>query len=50
MLLLILEKLIPYSFNEVDYVVKYRQDDTSKNQVSSIIRFDPEGELEFIRM
>lgn len=40
----------PLLIQQVDYVVKYRQDDTSKNQVSSIIRFDPEGELEFIRM
>ena len=40
----------PLLIQQVGYVVKYRQDDTSKNQVSSIIRFDPEGELEFIRM
>lgn len=40
----------PLLIQQVDYVVKYRQDDTSENQVSSIIRFDLEGELEFIRM
>lgn len=40
----------PLLIQQVDYVVKYRQSDVTENQVSAIIRFDPEGELEFIRM
>ncbi len=35
--------------DRVDYIVKFRQDDQTKNEPSSIIKFDREGELEFIR-
>lgn len=33
----------------VDYVVKWRQDDFSNSQASSIIKLEPNGEIEIIR-
>ena len=33
----------------VDYIVKYRQDDTSKSKASSIIKLGKTGEVKIIR-
>lgn len=45
----IFKEITPYIINSVDYVVKYRQNDTKKHPASGIIKFFESGEFKLLR-